>query len=123
VKDGDLFCMVGLPGGQVVCTVTQDSMTEWRRGCTLKLDYPRRISTSQQGELQISPMHPLRTKQDRLEARDVAVEVIGEVEGNCGSCTDGIPVFAVYLEQLRKWTAALSKIMIPDRAPIQLVRG
>jgi hypothetical protein len=123
VKDGDHFCMVGLPGGQVICTVTPESMASWRAGGVLAVDFPKRIGTTQQGELQLSPMHPLRSQQAQIEARDVAVEIIGEVTGNCGSCTDAESVFTFYRETVGKWQALLSGIVIPQRSPIQLVKG
>lgn len=123
MKDGDLFCMVGLPGGQVVCTVTQESIAAWRAGGVLTLNCPKRISTTQQGELQLAPLHPLRTQQQHIEARDVAVEIIGDVTGNCGSCTDGESIFAFYADTVRKWQAMLSGILMPTRPPIQFVKG
>jgi len=115
--------MVGLPGGQVICTVTPESLASWRSGGVMSLTYPRRISTTDQGALQLSPMHPLRSQQDSIEARDVAVEIIGEVTGNCGSCTDAESVFTFYADTIRKWKALLSGIVTLDRSPIQLVKG
>ncbi len=122
-RDGDIFCFAHFQGYTLIGVVSKHALDQWEAGKPLWMQHPRRVTGNQQGGVGLTLLHPIMSPQSDVRIQGCALEEIGEITGNGGSCTECAQFFVEYVRIVGQWQAQLSGIVMPDRPPIQLAKG